>query len=219
MGRLDLDAGVARMQSARMPSPTARELADEAVVALGRDLSVPVSRVAPSDAASPGLYGIHASPGTWRALGLGNPPDGRPLYVGKAEHTLASRDLQVHFGMRERGVQSPTGSSTVRRSLAALLAPRRDYHGMPRNTAKPGHFSNYGLSEEHDEDLSTWMRGRLRFALWPHDAASELDCVETLVLRQLLPPLNLDKVVTLWRAQVKAARKLLAGEARVWESR
>ena len=164
----------------------------------------------------PGLYAIYASAATWKQLGLGMPPDGRPLYVGKAESTLASRDIEGHFGLRERGVQSPTGSSTLRRSLAALLAPERGYRGMPRNPAKPGYFSNYGLSEAHDDDLSAWMKNRLRLALWPHDAVAALDTIETQVLGQLQPPLNLDKVVTPWRDQVKAARKLLAAEAGAW---
>ena len=118
-------------------------------------------------ASSPGLYAVYTSVATWRELGLGERPDERPLYVGKAEGTLASRDLQGHFGMRVRGVQSPTGSSTVRRSLAALLAAKRRYHGTPRNPAKPGHFANFGLSGKHDADLSAWMRQLLRLSLGP----------------------------------------------------
>lgn len=166
----------------------------------------------------PGLYAFYASPETWEELGLGTPPDARPLYVGKAEKTLASRDVEGHFGMRERGVQSPTGGSTLRRSLAALLAPERGYRGIPRNPGKPGRFSNFGLSEAHDDDLSGWMKGRLTLALWPHDEVAALDAIETQVLQQLLPPLNLDKVATPWRDQVKAARKLLAAEARAWRA-
>lgn len=113
-------------------------------------------------------------------------------------------------------MQSPTGSSTLRRSLAALLAHDRGYRGIPRNPAKPGYFSSYGLSVEHDDNLSIWMRSRLRLALWPHDLASDLDGIETDALGEFLPPLNLDKVVTPWRNQVKAARKVLAAEARTW---
>jgi hypothetical protein len=60
------------------------------------------------------------------------------------------------------------------------------------------------------------MKNRLRLALWPHDDVAALDRIETQVLAQLLPPLNLDKVITPWRDQVKAARKLLAAEARGW---
>src|SRR5579859_3831532 len=63
----------------------------------------------------PGLYAIYGESRTWRELGLGAPPDGRPLYLGKAEDSLASRDLKTHFG------DGRTGQSTVRRSFAALL--------------------------------------------------------------------------------------------------
>ena len=114
-----------------------------------------------------------------------------------------------HFGMRERGVQSPTGSSPLRRSLTALLAAESGYRGMPRNPDKPGYFSNHGLGEVHDDDLSAWVKARLRLALWPHDAVADLDTIETDVLRHLLPPLNLDKVVTPWRNQVTAGASSL----------
>jgi hypothetical protein len=167
-------------------------------------------------ARQPGLYGLYAAPATWRELGLGAPPDSRPLYVGKAEHTFAARDLQGHFGMRPRGHQSPTGSSTVRRSLAALLATTRGYRGVPRNPAKPGYFSNFGLRPDDDDDLSRWMRRRIRLTLWPQTDRASLDSIETEVLSQLRPPLNLDKVRTCWRTGVKDARRILAEQARDW---
>lgn len=199
-------------------SPVARDLAailSDAVSVL-RGPAASVDDLDHQKTGHPGLYAFHASPATWDELGLGVPPDARPLYVGKAESTLASRDVEGHFGMRERGVQSPTGSSTLRRSLAALLAAERGYRGIPRNPAKPGHFSNFGLTEEHDHDLSAWMKDRLTLALWPHDDVAALDAVETQALQQLVPPLNLAKVATPWDDQVKAARKVLATEARAW---
>lgn len=60
------------------------------------------------------------------------------------------------------------------------------------------------------------MCRRLRLALWPHLNAAELDDIETGVLLEFLPPLNLSKVATRWRDDVKAARKVLASEARAW---
>jgi GIY-YIG catalytic domain len=63
----------------------------------------------------PGLYAIHGDGNTWTGLGLGKPPDDRPLYVGKAEDSLVARDVKTHFG------DGRTGQSTVRRSFAALL--------------------------------------------------------------------------------------------------
>jgi hypothetical protein len=192
-----------------------RRLVEAALAALAGP-GVEVKDVDAAQSARPGLYALHASAATWRELGLGAPPDSRPLYVGKAERTLASRDLQGHFGMRPRGVQSPTGGSTLRRSLAALLAPARGYRGRPRNPDKPGHFSNFGLSAEDDDDLSGWMRRRLLLALWPHDDPAAVDGIETDVLKSLLPPLNIKKVVTPWRGQVKDARSVLARQARDW---
>ncbi|MCA1678939.1 MAG: hypothetical protein LC777_08355 [Actinobacteria bacterium] len=52
----------------------------------------------------------------------------------------------------------------------------------------PPAYSKFGLSVEHDEDLSDWMRGRLRLALWPCDDVPDLDCVETGVLEKMQPP-------------------------------
>jgi hypothetical protein len=60
----------------------------------------------------PGLYAIYGGATTWNELGLGEPPDGRPLYIGKAEDSLVTRDLKTHFG------DGRTGQSTVRRSFA-----------------------------------------------------------------------------------------------------
>jgi hypothetical protein len=189
-------------------------LVTHALAAL-RGAAVSVARIDLDQSNYPGLYAVFGSASTWRELRLGDPPDDRPLYVGKAENSLAARDLQGHFGARPRGVQSPTGSSTLRRSLAALLGAARGYEGMPRNPSNPGHFSSYGLSVAHDDDLSTWMARRLQLALWPRNV-DDLGAIETAVLVELVPPLNIEKVVTPWRSQVKLARKTLAQEARAW---
>ena len=62
-----------------------------------------------------GLYAVYGSVETWHVLGLGAVPDSRPLYVGKAERSLASRDLNTHFRT------GCTEHSSVRRTFAALL--------------------------------------------------------------------------------------------------
>jgi hypothetical protein len=192
-------------------------LVADALAAL-RGPAVSVARIDLNQSNNPGLYAVFGSASTWRELRLGDPPDDRPLYVGKAEDTLAARDLRGHFGARGRGVQSPTGNSTLRRSLAALLATTRGYEGMPRNPNNPGYFSNYGLSSTHDDDLSTWMAQRLQLALWPQ-TVDDLGSIETAVPVELAPPLNIEKVETPWRRQVKAARQTLAQEARAWRPR
>jgi hypothetical protein len=158
----------------------------------------------------PGLYAIHADADVWEELGLVLPPDPRPLYAGKANRSLAGRDINTHFA------SGRTGSSTLRRALAGLLAEPLALRGQPRNPAKPAYFSNFGLEAEGDERLTSWMHHRLRIATWASPPDIELDEVETAVLKTLQPPLNLDKVSTPWRAAVSAGRARLAAQARVW---
>jgi hypothetical protein len=158
--------------------------------------------------AAAGLYAIHADAETWNVLRLGAPPDGRPLYVGKAEDSLAARDLRTHFGAGR------TGSSTVRRSFASLLSETLRLRAQPRNPAKPERFANYGLPADHDKRLTAWMRENLRLAVWPTDRRAPLADVEIAILAAWQPPLNLKDVATPWQAQVKAARALMAAEAK-----
>jgi hypothetical protein len=179
-----------------------------AALALPRPLAGAEGRVP----GRPGLYAIHGEADAWRELGLGEPPDVRPLYIGKAEDSLASRDLKTHFG------DGRTGQSTVRRSFAALLHDTLELRGIPRNTAKPGYFSNYGLSAAHDAALTRWMREHLQLAVWPKpgDCDFALRDLEDALVVELKPPLNLQGVVTPWTAQVKAARAVMAAEAAAW---
>jgi hypothetical protein len=160
----------------------------------------------------PGLYAIYASEKVWAELGLGETPDGRPLYLGKAEDSLIGRDLRTH--LRE----GRTGQSTLRRSFAALLHDSLGLRGVPRNPAKPGYFSNYGLSSAHDAALTRWMKERLGLAVWAKPAERQVSPgeVEVALLAALEPPLNLREVVTPWTAKVKAARAVMAAEARAW---
>jgi hypothetical protein len=156
----------------------------------------------------PGLYAIYGEPATWKGLGLGSPPDLRPLYVGKSESSLASRDLRTHFG------DGRTGSSTVRRSFAALLREPLALRAQPRNPARPERFANYGLPVDHDVRLTTWMRDRLRIAIWAKTGDEALATTEQTVLQRWEPPLNLQAVITPWTAQVKSARAVMAAEAK-----
>lgn len=185
----------------------------EAAVAALSEPGRPLPEIEATVPATPGLYAVSGATDAWHALGLGDPPDARPLYVGKSERSLASRDVRTHF---ETG---KTGSSTLRRSLAALLADRLDLHAQPRNPEIRDHFANYALAPAGDALLTAWMREHLLLAVWaspPNLPPGGLDALETEVLALLLPPLNLDKVRTRWCQHVRASRKLLADEARAW---
>lgn len=97
---------------------------------------------------APRLYAVYGSHETWDELDLEGESEQRSLYVGKAERSLVSRDLQTHFATGR------TGSSTVRRSFAALLRDSLDLRGQPRNLAKPERFANFGLAQPDDQRLT-----------------------------------------------------------------
>lgn len=177
---------------------------------------IPIAAAADHVPAHPGLYAVHAAPAIWQLLGLAHRGPEVPLYVGKAEDSLVSRELKTHFALGQTET-STTGSSTLRRSFAALLREHLDLRGVPRNKLKPGYFAMFALEPDADERLSTWMRSQLTLAVWPNPAAATivLEDLEKKVLAAWEPPLNL-KDVPRPSKRLKAARKVMAGEARVW---
>jgi hypothetical protein len=198
----------------RVQLDVAQPIAPVAFAPSSARIALEAGRALPIDSAEvpnrPGLYAIHGAAGVWRQLGLGDPPDDRPLYVGKAEDSLASRDLRTHF---ETG---KTGSSTLRRSVAALLASELGLEARPRNPEKPGYFSNYGIEPAGDARLTGWMRANLALATWAAPPGGSLHEVERSVISVFKPPLNLVGVTTPWSAMVSSARGLLAQRARSW---
>jgi hypothetical protein len=182
----------------------------DALAALSRASAHPIAEIADRVPRRAGLYAIHAGADVWTEVGLGEAPDDRPLYVGKAESSLISRDLDTHFS------SGRTGSSTVRRSLAALLRDPLGLDAQPRNPAKPERPANYGLGPENEEKLTNWMRERLALVVWPKPdrCTISLSLIESVVLQELLPPLNLSGVVTPWTVQVRSARAVMAEQAR-----
>jgi uncharacterized protein YbjT (DUF2867 family) len=102
--------------------------------------------------------------------------------VGKAEKSLNDRDVGTHFA------SGKTGSLTVRRSLAALLASELDLRPVPRNPAKPDSSANFTLELAGDQRLSDWIERRLFLATWVKPDGAFLDDVETAVVGRLRPP-------------------------------
>lgn len=177
--------------------------------------SAAAGRAPGSQLDSPGLYSLYAEAAVWRRLGLGDPPDGRPLYVGKAEDSLVTRDLRTHFA------SDKTGQSSPRRSLAALLVDDLKLVAMPRRPAdpEPGKWTHYALEPDGDERLTDWMREQLRLAAWPCRHPVALGKLERLIMAELQAPLNLTGVSQPWSRQVRDARKVMARAAEAWARR
>ncbi len=158
----------------------------------------------------PGLYAFYGDDHAWASLGLRPAFDGQPLYVGKTERSLNGRDVGTHFAAGK------TGSATVRRSLAALLAGELALVAVPRNVAEPDGSANFGLDPASEARLSGWMEQRLSLATWIKPQGTVLDEIETAVMGRLRPPLNLDKVGES-RERLRHARKRMADIARAWQ--
>lgn len=189
-------------------------LAAAAIDALtGRRWTIPdaASRVPPR----PGLYVIYGDEKAWTDLGLSVATE-QPLYVGKAEKSLLSRDLNGHFATNPQS-KPRTGGSTVRRSFAALLRDALDLHAVPRNLANPECFANYALTDSGDARLNEWMHARLTLAVWPApaDMPVPLRDVEIEVIVEFTPPINLDKNPGKL-ARLTRARADMASEASRW---
>lgn len=161
-------------------------------------------------ASSAGLYAFYGDARCWSDLRIVPTFVGQPLYVGKAERSLNGRDVGTHFATGK------TGSSTVRRSLASLLVDQLVLVPVPRNLARPDGSANFSLEHPGDARLSDWMEQRLTLATWVKPAGVVLDHVETAVVRQLRPPLNLDKVGEP-RERLRLARKRMSESARAWQ--
>lgn len=150
-----------------------------------------------------GLYAIsEVTPSCVEAGTLDAPVGpGGLLYVGKAEKSLAQRDVRQHFGTGK------TGWSTVRRSFAALLRDELGLVPVPRATASatstaPATFAATG---ESDLRLTTWMTEHLALRVWtPPSDAVVLAKVERGVITSMKPPLNLTHAGP--RPLLKAAR-------------
>ncbi len=170
---------------------------------------------------APGLYAFYGGAEVWETLGLGQPPDNRPLYLGKSQKSLRRRPLGDHFGERSTArATSPTGSSSPRRSLAALLRVPLALHACPRNPESPGYFDRYGLDREADFHLTKWMRDHLLISFCSVEEPCDLHRLEEAAAQALEPPLYLDSVFSeqhqRWVALATAARRVMAQQARNW---
>lgn len=165
----------------------------------------------------PGLYAIYGDEQSWVDLDLNlDLQPATPLYIGKAEDSLATRDLRGHFAIDP---MSPprTGGSTVRRSFAALLRETLNLHAVPRNLAKPERFASFGLAAGGDARLNDWMHEHLSLAIWvaPSDRSWTLKDVETATIIRLRPMLNIAGNPRKL-PQLQRARAVMAAEAKSW---
>lgn len=162
---------------------------------------------------APGLYAVWADEAATQQLGIGSHGHTAPLYVGKAERSMRDRDLRAHFGVDDAKVR--TGSSTLRRSLSALLSDQLELRPVPRGETASNASNGFSLHPEDEGRLSEWMQEWLELTTWAFPVAlgTRLANVESRVIRHWDPPLNIVHAPTS-RKSLRAARTAMRERAR-----
>lgn len=176
-------AGGETAAAAHPSMAVARPFSAEAVETLTSTLPAPASTLVRADLpAQSGLYAWwlppNVLPGLQRdpAQATSIQEDLALLYIG------ISGDLQARIWRNH--LNGNTGSSTLRRTLAALLTPT-----LGLATTWSSSRDRVVLTEVSEEALSQWIRANLSLTWATHPAPKE---VEGDVIRRMKPPCNLD---------------------------
>lgn len=116
--------------------------------------------------------------------------------------------------LRRRSHRPVDRTPLLRRTAARHTRPAR----RPAQHGQAGLLLQLRARGSHDAALTRWLKERLQLAVWPKPAGCKfnLGVIESALLVMLQPPLNLQGIVTPWTAKVKAARAVMAEEARTW---
>ena len=154
---------------------------------------------------NPGFY-VFVYNGTVLPCNPWEDPRPRIIYVG---HN--GEDSLRHW-------QNNTAVSTVRRSLAALLANILQLMPVPGSDDPNDidRFSNYKLDEVSEQVLTEWMKEHISVAFW-EDANENwyqalLDCAAPMFVFQNNPNNSFGAQIKSYRAQMTARAELAAGK-------
>ena len=135
------------------------------------------------------------------------------IYIGIAKHSLHDRDFNQHFKTGK------TGSSTLRRSVGAILKCKQKFTAIPRGGVNDRkRFENYKFVEE--QKLTDWMLLNLEIGYWtPTKIISYQDLRDTekQVTIVLKPTLDLDNRTRMFNplaGKLDKLRKICINEAR-----
>ncbi len=133
------------------------------------------------------------------------------IYIGKTESSQERRDSKTHFATGK------TGSSTVRRSIGALLQQEYNLVPVPRNATDymNGRHSHFKFDERSENTITHWMQQNLALSFFEfHRPKEEIDHLETEVIRRLTPILNIsNNLGNPFRINIQALRNRCASMA------
>lgn len=153
----------------------------------------------------PGIYALFFMGDDFPLKGC-SPTENEIIYIGKTESGQKSRDRDTHFATGR------TGSSTLRRSFGAMLRQKLGLVPIPRGQADVSkrRLTKYKFDDASEVKLTEWMQSNLGLAYFEYGKTpSEIDSLETELIRDLIPILNVDRKnpTNLWMPKILALRK------------
>lgn len=135
-------------------------------------------------------------------------PHNRIIYIGKTESSQQSRDANTHFRTGK------TGSSTVRKSIGALLSQSEEIIPIIRSLTdiEKGRTSHYKFDDTSEEKVTQWMLNNLAVSFYEYPSSiTEINQLETELINFLQPVLNIDakNAGNPHLVQIRALRKAL----------
>lgn len=111
------------------------------------------------------------------------------IYIGKTESSQEKRDAKTHFS------DGKTGSSTVRKSIGALLYnDGYKMYPIPRNNTdfKNNRFSHFMFDKDGERYLTKWMIDNLALSFYEYDGdKTEIESMERCIIQAIVPVLNI----------------------------
>lgn len=139
---------------------------------------------------------------------------GDVLYVGIAKESLNSRDIKTHFNSKR------TGSSTLRRSIGAILKDDLNLAALPRSEKKTDQdIYCYKFNEDGEKELTNWMKNNLLigYCVIENVDYQKLRDIEEEVIKIMKPSLDLDRRtrhLNIYFPELDRLRKFCQEEAR-----
>lgn len=129
------------------------------------------------------------------------------IYVGQAGATRDGKRPKSALAsrIRKQHIRAVAGSSTFALTISAILLEPLELRVKKSKS----------LVSEDRQRVSEWIKDHLQVAITPFDDRDSLKHVETLVVKKLDPPLNIDKVqTTAARRRLKELRKAISNPSR-----
>lgn len=112
------------------------------------------------------------------------------IYIGKTESSHERRDAKTHF------TSGKTGSSTVRKSIGAILREYENLIPIPRNNTdySKERNSHFKFDDPSEEIITNWMINNLATSFYEYPKTKiEIENLETILINELVPILNISK--------------------------